>query len=904
MKIKSLKFYNEPTKVVDLQVKDSHNFAIGKDRIIVHNSFIRPRGSIIKGTGILHPGVVSYLEVFDGVANCIVKGSDDGYVDKLKNYYKDEEFEKLKETLKKQTRKGAQIAILNVNHPDIEEFIKAKQVHGKLTKFNLSVGITNDFMEAVINDKMWDLKFNGKICKTVKALDLYNLIMESNYNRAEPGVIFLDNAKLNNPIEYVGSPDACNPCVAKGTKVLIDKFGSCKNVEDFKVGDDVLTIDGVKKVKTIETHKNLPVFKVKFTNGIEIVVTEGHIFHSKYKVEDDWDTNKTVKELKPNNLIRVYNQIVNYYEIENISPFGTSDVYDLYEESTDTWITEGGIVNRGCGEIVCQSDLTTACLLGSVNLTQYVKIDSEVGIYFDYENYCKDIEIFVRMLDNVCDKSNLPLQSYDYFVKNFRQIGIGVNGLGSMLLMLGIPYNSKEAVEMTRKLVKLKESSAWKASALLAKEKGTFNYYNHDKFTATEFFKSDRISNNVKALIKTYGVRNAKVTTNPPLGNSAFVCDYVSNAIEPIYSLDVSRKISTSKWPEGLNSENVKTILTLRKIGDAEIWEDDYNGVAYYYEPHNRGLCEVKVLRDYGYQWLLDNVPETLINNKAIVSIINPNIEDIEFQVYKACGKQLKFSEDFKYNEIMVDDHLNIMEQVQYYNSQSTSKTVNVPKDYSFEDFKNLYIKGWKLGLIGLTTYREGSMESVIEDASSSKKVEIIREVKKDIKLPKQFLNGDTKIIEKEGMKFYIHFSYLPDDVDKLHPIGIWITTNHKNEIKNANKACKKLIELVKRFEIDQSIIDNTWDKCTGDSAHNRVARMISLCMRHNIPKEEILVALNGIDGDNVSTLLSAIRKFISGTIADGVKLKNIKCPQCNSDDLIMQSGCHMCSNCGYSGCM
>lgn len=388
--------------------------------------------------------------------------------------------------------------------------------------------------------------------------------------------------------------------------------------------------------------------------------------------------------------------------------------------------------------------------------------------------------------------------------------------------------------------------------------------------------------------------------------NSSFLCDYVSNGGEPIYSLDVSRKVSISKWPEGLSSDNIKNILTVRKIGDAEIWEGNYNGVEYYYEPHNRGLCEVKILRDYGYQWLLDNFPETLINNKAIVSITKPRFEDIEFQVNKvACGKQLKFSDDFKYNEIMVDDHLNIMEQVQYYNSQSTSKTVNVPKDYSFEDFKSLYIKGWKLGLIGLTTYREGSMESVIEDASNiSKKVEKVQEIKKDIKLPKQFLNGDTKIIEKEGMKFYIHLSYLPDDVDKLYPIGIWITTNHKGEVKNANKACKKLVELVKKFEIDQNIIDSTWDKCIGDSAHNRVARMISLCLRHNIPRDEILVALNGIDGDNVSTLLSAIRKFISGTIADGVKLKNIKCPQCNSDNLVMQSGCHICLTCGYSGCM
>lgn len=706
----------------------------------INVSFIRPRGTIIKGTGILHPGVVSYLEVFDSVANCIVKGSDDGYVDKLKNYYKDEEFEKLKETLKKQTRKGAQICILNVNHPDIEEFVKAKQTHGRLTKFNMSVGVTSDFMVAVENDDMWDLSFKGKVSKTVRALELYNLIMESNYNRAEPGIIFLDNAKLNNPIEYVGSPDACNPCVAKGT--LIAMKNGLKRVEDVKVGDEIKTINGFHKITSIEKHSNYPTKTVKFSDGFSKDVTSSHIYHSQNsEIENHkkWNTDTKLEDLKigdyvrkspyninvnidtslsrddglliglylgdgcysnatnfniscnslednsyiinllerygishridksDGNCIRIYatydvehkikklfdklklnpndkndfdilslintnndfiyglidglyssdgdvnlkarypqirftntnvvihqllkelllivgcdykkykkdykdsfsvingrkiysktnafigiidnDSILNLHKniqyisnpqknnnfqhcislyslsgckwktkIVEIVDAGNCDVYDIYEECTDTWITEG-YVNRGCGEIVCQSDLTTACLLGSVNLTQYVKIDCNQKGYFDYDKYCEDIGMFVRMLDNVCDKSNLPLQSYEYFVKNFRQIGIGLNGLGSMLLMLGIPYNSKKAVEMTEELVRLKESHAWKASALLAKEKGVFKYYDKDKFTSTEFFKSNRIPNDVKVLVYDYGVRNSKVSTQPPLGN-------------------------------------------------------------------------------------------------------------------------------------------------------------------------------------------------------------------------------------------------------------------------------------------------------------------------------------------------------------------------------------------------
>ena len=166
----------------------------------INFDFIRPRGSIIKGTGIEHPGVVSYMEIWDAVSECIVRGNNDGYVDKLKNHLTKEEFDEFEGIVKKETRKGAMRGALTVSHPDIEEFIRAKQESGRLTKFNISVGITDEFMKAVEDDTMFDLRFNGKVYKRVKARDLYNLIMESTYNRAEPRVIYLDSANSNNPI--------------------------------------------------------------------------------------------------------------------------------------------------------------------------------------------------------------------------------------------------------------------------------------------------------------------------------------------------------------------------------------------------------------------------------------------------------------------------------------------------------------------------------------------------------------------------------------------------------------------------------------------------------------------------------------------------------------------------------
>lgn len=1058
----------------------------------INFDFIRPRGSLIKGTGIKHPGIVAYMEVWDAVANCIVRGTDDGYIDSLKNYLKDE-FEEVKNTVKKMTRKGAMMGALSVDHPDIEEFIRAKQESGKLTKFNISVAITDDFMKAVQKDSYFELKFDGVVYKKVKARDLYDLIMKSTYNRGEPGVIFVDNAQLNNPIAYLGRPNCTNPCVLEGT--LVSTKNGLKPVEMLNVGDEIQTTLGFGPIKNIYKYENQDIYRVHFSDGFYQDVTKGHIYYTqlinensrkrwnndirltdikenkffvkkeKYKfipngdkklTRDDGlliglyfgdgsysnyqnfnicvnsnENNVYIKdlynrlgfkiridesegncqryyatynkeyldnlfkklEINPNDKFNIkvenfinsnknfisglidglissdgnvtlkskypmvrfknisYNlhillyhlmllvgadykiyiaghkgekskiyertvfrtndiyegvilndSILNLYsyinflshknkntnlkniiqftsltgckwksKIVKIEKIGIGTVYDLYEKNADDWNC-CGYVSRGCGEIPGLHTLTTVCLLGSFNLVMYIYLDENGNPQFDYETYKYDLRVATRMLDNVNDLTKLPLPSYENSVKNLRQIGIGLNGLGSALIMLGIPYNSRKAVQFVKELNRLKENITMETSSLLAKEKGCFPLYNQKEFCETEYFKSDRLNDDTKSIIKTFGLRNAKTTTNPPLGNSSVICN-VSNGIEPIFSLETERKV-ICQWPEGLNNDNVRKILTKKKRKDFVYWEGIYNDQKYYYEPHNRGLCEVHIIRDSGYQWLLDNFPEK---------------------------KKEKFVVTTK--DLNIDDHLAIQEVTQYYCNQSVSKTANLPNKYPFEDFKNLYMKAWKKKLVGFTTYREGSMESVLE---SFEKAEIKKEIiKDDLKLPYNFLNGPTTAIKREGMKFYIHFSYLPDDSQMKYPVAMWIHTNAKKETVACNRACKSLTKLALGCGITQKIIDDTWDKCLGDYPHNRLARMISLCLRHNVPREDILVALKDIEGDNISSLLTAVRKFIGNTIEDGTELVGMKClnPECNSYDLRMESGCFVCLDCGWSGC-
>ena len=150
-------------------------------------STIRPRGAPIKsqGTGAYASGPVSYMMVWDSMCKTIMSAG---------------------------SRRGAMMATLRVDHPDIEEFIDAKRTPGVLTRFNISVACTDDFIWAVKNDKNFDLKFEGKVYKTVKAKYLWDKIMRSNWSHAEPGVLFIDKINRKNNLWYCEKIAATNPC--------------------------------------------------------------------------------------------------------------------------------------------------------------------------------------------------------------------------------------------------------------------------------------------------------------------------------------------------------------------------------------------------------------------------------------------------------------------------------------------------------------------------------------------------------------------------------------------------------------------------------------------------------------------------------------------------------------------
>ena len=159
-------------------------------------STLRPCGALVKGVGADASGPLSFMDVWDAMCRTIMSAGH---------------------------RRGAMMATLRCDHPDIEDFIEAKQEPGRLRMFNLSVLVTDAFMQAVEDDGAWELSFGGITHRSVSARELWDKIMRATYGYAEPGVIFIDRINRLNNLSYCEKIYATNPC---GEQPL-PPYGAC-----------------------------------------------------------------------------------------------------------------------------------------------------------------------------------------------------------------------------------------------------------------------------------------------------------------------------------------------------------------------------------------------------------------------------------------------------------------------------------------------------------------------------------------------------------------------------------------------------------------------------------------------------------------------------------------------------
>ena len=344
-------------------------------------SRLRQSGSAVRSTGGVASGPISFMKVFNAATEAVKQGG---------------------------TRRGANMGVLRIDHPDILDFINCKADNKEITNFNISVGITEAFMEAVESQSDYDL-IDPKTKQAVGHLSaekVFDLVVDHAWKNGEPGIIFLDRLNRDNVTPTQGEIESTNPC-----------------------GEQPL----------------LP-----------------------------------------------------------------------YE----------------------------SCNLGSINLVKMLR-KTLTGYEFDFRLLGETVEQAVHFLDNVIDANNYPLDKIAETTRASRKIGLGVMGWADALLMLGIPYNSDEAVELAERVMGYINTAGHAASSKLAAKRGTFPLFS------------------VSTLKDGAAMRNATVTTIAPTGTLSIIGG-CSSGVEPVFAYAFIRNIM-----DGTEMIEVNPVLTekLKELG-------------------------------------------------------------------------------------------------------------------------------------------------------------------------------------------------------------------------------------------------------------------------------------------------------------------------------------------------
>jgi len=516
-------------------------------------STLRPKGAYVSGAGAYTSGPLSFMDIYDKM--CFTVSSAGG-------------------------RRGAQMATFDVGHPDVMEFIRAKREDGRLRQFNLSLLITQDFMEAVKTDDEWHLAFplreaeaqaDGidtsnsdkviwrdwpvtdtyitnstgqvacKIYKTIKARRLWDMIMTSTYDFAEPGFILIDKVNEMNNNWFCENIRATNPC----------------------------------------GEQPLP-------------------------------------------------------------PYGS-------------------------------------CLLGSINLTRFVKKPFTEQAEFDWEEFKNAVDVFTRMLDNVVEINGLPLKGQEEAILNKRRHGMGYLGLGSTITMLGMKYGSEGSVDFTEAVTRELAVQGWKSGLTLAKEKAPAPIM-EEEFEITPAMmrlRPEMEKDGIKVGDKILGkVLHAKYSRYMQK-----IAKVDPELVDELAQVGARFTHHSSIAPTGT--------ISLSLANNASNGIEPSFAHHYFRNVIREGKKTKEKVDVYSFEML------------AYRELVNPNAMPFSQEEGEKLPDYFITADDIKPKA-----HVDIQAAAQNWIDSSISKTANVPTNYDYEDFKDIYLYAYDNGLKGCTTFR------------------------------------------------------------------------------------------------------------------------------------------------------------------------------------------------------
>lgn len=813
-------------------------------------SRLRPRGAHVHSSGGEATGPIGFIRVYDQAFGEVAQGG---------------------------SRRGANIAVLRVDHPDIREFITCKADESHITNFNISVALTDDFMRAVEADARYDLinPQDGSVWETVSARGVFDLIVRQAHHNGEPGVLFVDAANRANPVPHLYELEATNPCVAGETRIATPE--GWRRADEIKTGDEICTVNGAGRVIMVETHPALPVYDVHFSDGGTLRTTAAHQF---YVCDPDEETlqPRRVDRMRKGDRVRVFRNGAPDGAAEFVAaePAGLARVYDLYEPQTDTWITEG-YVSRGCGEQWLGP--MENCCLGSINLGQHVTPSNCV----DWEKLQESVAVTVRFLDDVVDaNAYVPaVPELKEAAHRVRRIGLGIMGLADMMVRLGIRYGSEEAQDFAGQVMGFIRYEAMHASVELAQERGPFpaivgSVYDPGNFRwepptplVSETYDWGRPPPDWDALvedIKKRGIRNGAQTTIAPTGTTSTIAGVEGYGCEPVFALAYVRHFDD-------NGKDTRLQYTSPLFEQALI---------------RAGLDEAereRIIRQVACTGSCQDVEETP--------------DDVQ-QVFVVAA------------DVTPEEHVRMQAALQRYVDNAISKTINMPASATTGDVAAAYKLAWELGCKGLTVYVAGSRERVVletGDAAGQKAQEEATLFPEEPKKPRaRMLPGYTFRIETPLGATYVTVN----ENGNGHPFEVFINTAKAgSDTASIGEAIGRLISYILRMrspsppskrmkEIVLQLGGIGGRRPLGlgpnrvHSLPDGVAKALDdyLAQRHsNQPVPE-----SAVPGQMTFDISMADSPAIGAPIGD-------LCPECGQATLVNSEGCRKCYTCGFSEC-